>query len=175
MRRLDPAGFSARYAVRALTEADVPAIYTLCRSNPLYYAHCGMEPSGELIARDMALLPPGTDAEQKYYLGFFDGGCLLAVLDLIDAYPEDGTAFIGFFMLDGEHSGRGLGSSVIGELLAALREAGIQSVRLAYVKSNPQATRFWTKNGFCPLRKVSHPDYGTVIVAERALRSEQRL
>lgn len=171
MRRLDPSRFSARYAVRALTKADVPAIYALCRSNPLYYEHCGAETSEELIARDMALLPPGTDAEQKYYLGFFDGGRLLAVLDLIGGYPEADVAFIGFFMVHGDCAGRGLGTGIIGELFAALRAAGFQSVRLAYEKSNPQSKHFWTKNGFRPLREVTHPDFGTVILAESDLKN----
>ena len=88
MKRLAYSRFSSRYEVRELTEAELPEIYALCQSNPFYYDCCGVQTSEELIRRDMTLLPPGTGAEQKYYLGFLDAGRLLAVLDLIDGYPE---------------------------------------------------------------------------------------
>ena len=44
-----------------------------------------------------------------------------------------------------------------------------QRVELAWVKGNPQAERFWTKNGFQPIgeRKSNAADH--VIAAERKL------
>ena len=169
MKRPASLRLSSRYEVRALTEAELPEIYALCQSNPLYYECCGVETSEALIRRDMTLLPPGAAPDQKYYVGFFDAGRLLAVLDLIDGYPEEDVAFIGFFMVHGQASGRGLGTEIIRELCEGLRAADFRRVRLAYEKSNPQSGRFWAKNGFLPLREVSHPEFGTVILAERAI------
>ena len=54
----------------------------------------------ESIREDMKVLPPGKSGEDKFYVGFFDGSMLTAVMDLILKYPNDETAFIGLFMVD---------------------------------------------------------------------------
>ena len=158
---------SRAYRVRRLAEEDTAQILALCRSNPLYYRHCGTEPSEADIRQDMTLLPPGAAPEDKYFLGYFQGDRLAAVLDLIDGYPSAETAYIGLFMVDGRFSGQGIGSRLVEELLEELKTAGFSRVRLAYQKANPQSTRFWTKNGFQPVEEKPHP-YGTMLVAATA-------
>lgn len=37
--------------------------------------------------------------KDKYYVGFYHKDKLVAVMDLIVKYPNDETAFIGFFMM----------------------------------------------------------------------------
>lgn len=164
---------SRAYRVRRLTEEDTAQILALCRSNPLYYRHCGTEPSEADIRQDMTLLPPGAAPEDKYFLGYFRGDRLAAVLDLIDGYPSAETAYIGLFMVDGRFSGQGIGSRLVEELLEELKTAGFSRVRLAYQKANPQSTRFWTKNGFQLVEEKPHP-YGTMLAAVRNL-SFQRI
>lgn len=44
----------------------------------------------------MKALPPQKQEADKFYVGFFDGEKLAAVLDLIVSYPDDSAAFIGF-------------------------------------------------------------------------------
>ena len=94
---MDPAVLSERYQVRRLTEADVEAIYQLCADNPLFYQHCPPFVTRERIRADSRALPPGKTAADKYYLGYFQGDKLAAVLDLILDYPRAQTAFVGFF------------------------------------------------------------------------------
>ena len=106
--------------------------------------------------------------EDKYYLGFWRDGALAAVLDLILRYPNEHTAFIGFFMLDAALQGRGEGSRIAGEILRALgREFG--AVRLAYVRTNPQSGHFWKKNGFLPTGAVMRTEAYEAVVLERRL------
>ena len=96
----------------------------------------------------MTALPPGKCAVDKHYLGFFDGETLVAVLDLILDYPQEGTAYLGFFMTKKAVQGRGIGSALIGELLNELRKADCKKARLAVDRGNPQSKAFWEKNGF---------------------------
>ena len=96
---MEPAVLSERYQVRRLTEEDVEAIYQLCAENPLFYQHCPPFVTRESIRADSRALPPGKTAADKYYLGYFQGDKLAAVLDLILDYPRAQTAFVGFFML----------------------------------------------------------------------------
>ena len=140
--------FSQKYAVRPLTAGDVDKILALCAENEQLYRYHPPMATRESILADMTALPPGTGAENKHYLGFFDGDALIAVLDLIEHYPQQNTAYIGFFMTKKERQGCGLGTSLIGKLLDELRKEKFCRVRLAIDRGNPQSKAFWEKNGF---------------------------
>lgn len=168
MKRLGIERFSEKYHVRAMEEKDIEELFAFCRTNPFFYEMGGREVTREDIRRDMMLLPQGKDGDSKYYVGFYDRGHLTAVLDLIDGYPDETTAYIGFFMVDGRDSGCGIGTRIVDELCSGLKQSGFSTVRLAYEKDNPQAKHFWVKNSFLKINEVSHP-YGNMIVAERSL------
>jgi len=97
---LDISRLSSRYEVRRLDERDAEDILRFCRQNTLYYEYCGAEPSMEQVLRDLHITPPGVDLWDKYYVGFFQNGEMIAVLDLIDGYPDRSTGYIGFFMVN---------------------------------------------------------------------------
>ena len=165
---MNPSLFSTQYEVRRLGIADVDAILRLCRGNTQYYAYCGAEASRELILSDLSVTPPGVDLSAKYYVGFCRDDALIAVMDLIDGYPEEDMAFIGFFMTDRAFQGQGLGSAIITELSAYLKSLGKTAIRLGIDKGNPQSTHFWKKNGFAVLREIDRGDW-TVLLAEKKL------
>ena len=91
---------SKQYEVRKLTDTDVAAVYALCKGNPLYYQYCPPFVTEDSIRADMAALPPHKTVEDKYYLGFFEGDRLMAVMDLILRFPTEETVFVGFFMMN---------------------------------------------------------------------------
>ena len=90
-------------------------------------------------------------------------------MDLIDGYPENDIAYIGFFMTDILRQNEGVGTAIIEELCGYLAEQGYRSVRLAWVKGNPQSEHFWMKNGFIRLRETTSNAADEVILAERIL------
>ena len=161
---------SARYTVRRLTEADIPAILNVMEGNPLFYRYCGAgaAPSAALIRQDMTALPPGKTMPDKYYLGFFQGDRLAAVMDLIDGYPTPDIAFIGFFMTNSALQGQGEGTRIISELSAALHRSGFSAIQLGIDKGHPQSTHFWKKNGFAVLREIPQ-NGGIILLAQRPL------
>ena len=171
--------FSQKYAVRPLTAGDVDKILALCAENEQFYRYHPPLATRESVLEDMTALPPGKCAADKHYLGFFDkeadvGGVilrvtLLAVLDLIERYPQDDTAYIGFFMTKKERQGRGLGTALIGELMDKLRRERFRKVRLAVDRGNPQSKAFWEKNGFALMgEEFPHGD-SAYLPMERAL------
>ena len=161
--------FSQKYAVRPLTAGDVDKILALCAENEQFYRYHPPMATRESILADMTALPPGTGAENKHYLGFFDGDALVAVLDLIEHYPQQNTAYIGFFMTKKERQGCGLGTSLIGKLFDELRKEKFCRVRLAIDRGNPQSKAFWEKNGFALMgEEFPHGD-SAYLPMERAL------
>ena len=114
-------------------------------------------------------MPPGKAIVDKYYIGFCQDGKLIAVMDLNDGYPEKLIVYIGFFMTDISVQGRGIGTEIIDYLCRYLSGLGYESVRLAWVKGNPQSEHFWLKNGFTPLMETTSNVAEEVILAERIL------
>ena len=93
---MDISLLSGRYIVRELKESDVANVYELCRRNTLYYQYCPPFVSEQSIIDDIHALPPSKYICDKYYLGYYDGQKLIAVMDLIMDYPDESIAFIGF-------------------------------------------------------------------------------
>lgn len=168
MGRLDIKCFSKYYTVRRMKLDDAQLIYDMTSKNLQYYEHCGRMNTLEDIYSDLKITPPGVNFKDKYYVGFFKKEELIAVMDLIDGFPNEETAYIGFFMMNIAYQGKGLGTRLITELLAYLKSIGILRVRLGYDKENPQSSHFWKKQEFCMLKEVPQDD-GMIVVAERNL------
>lgn len=165
---LDLTKFSSKYFVRSMDERDADRILALCRGNSLFYEYAQAEPTLEQVLGDLRISPPGVDMQYKYYLGFFDGKTLVAVMDIIDGYPNPEIAFIGFFMVDAALQGRGNGSFIIMETAEYLRSIGKTAIRLGIDADNPQSSAFWRKNGFITVSEVDN-DGHTILLTEKAM------
>ena len=143
--KLDITLLSDRYYVRRMTEDDISDIHALCSKNALYYRYCPPFVTEESIADDMKALPPNKEYSDKYYIGYYDAEKLIAVMDLILRFPDNATALIGFFMTEVSVQNSGIGSRIIDDLCSYLRKLGFSTVRLGWVKGNPQAEHFWKK------------------------------
>lgn len=147
---------SDKYHVRKLDEKDLEQIYELSCGNVLFYEYHPPFVTRESIIEDMQALPPGKCCEDKFYIGFYDDGHLVAVMDLIRNFPEKGIAFIGLFMVDSKYQGKGIGSAIIQECISSLTGWGYQAVRLGVDIGNPQSMAFWSKNGFVAISKDNY-------------------
>lgn len=165
---IDITKLSRAYTVRTLTVSDLDTIIALCRQNALFYQYTQARPTREEIQNDMTATPPGTDLSEKYYVGFFEAGELIAVMDLIDGYPGEDIAYIGFFMMNLKYQGKQTGTAIIAGVTEYLGETGKTAVRLAIDKGNPQSTHFWKKNGFTVIREADVNGW-TKLVAEKSL------
>ena len=165
IRKMDDKKLSDRYEVRPLRESDLEAIYELSRGNTVFYEHHPPFVTRESIREDMTALPPGRTPEDKHYVGFRDGERLVAIMDLVLGYPEENVAFIGLFMTDVSVQGRGVGSGILAECMAYLKECGFAKIRLGVDKGNPQSYSFWSRNGF----RTDDTCEGKYIVMERDL------
>ena len=170
-KKIDITMFSSLYDVRKLDHEDIPMIFEFCKSNTQYYAYCGKENSYELIESDLQITPPGIPLNQKYYVGFFAEEQLVAIMDLIDGYPDAEYIYIGFFMVNSVLQGTGIGTNIIQKVLAYLCALGFQKCQLAIDKDNPQSNHFWRKNGFEVIREVEH-EGGELLVAEKKLHEQ---
>lgn len=166
---MDVQAFSKRYKVRCLNETDVSYVFHLCQRNPQYYKHCPPFVTEGSIIQSMQALPPRKTIEDKYYVGFFEGSALIAVMDYIHQCPDKHTGFIGFFMLDPSIQGKGIGSLIIDEFCEFLAKEKMSAVRIGWVKENRQAEHFWHKNHFKKTGQTYETELYTVTLGERTL------
>ena len=159
----------APYKARKLTEADVPDILDLYLENTEYFKHCPPSPNRETVKEDMVALPPKKEFADKYFIGIFDDNFLVAVMDLIDRYPDNQTVFIGLLMVSKSYQRKGIGTYITKALSQTLRTEGYVRIRLGYVKTNLSAQSFWLKQGFQPTGAESVRENYTVIEAEKIL------
>ncbi len=141
---------SEAYQVRRITDGDLPELLALAQGNAAYYTHMHETPELETLRGDLTKLPPRTTPEDKYFLGYYQEGRLCAALDLITRYPAPEMAFIGWFVIRKDLQGKGIGTSMAGELFALLKDCGYHAVRLGYVKGNEESRAFWVKQQFSP-------------------------
>ena len=165
---IDISKLSNKYIVRRMSDPDAEAILEFCKENTQYYEYCQAELALEQVMSDLHLAPPGISPEDKYYVGFYEDDELMAVMDLIDGYPEENIVFIGFFMMNKRFQGKEIGSSIFRENSDYLMSIGMTSIRLAIDKGNPQSTHFWKKNGFKVIYEADR-DGHVLLVAEKEL------
>ena len=164
---MDIKKFSSMYEVKKLNENDLVEMLKLCKGNPMFYRFCPPQPTKEGLMQDMVALPVNKTMADKFFVGFFLKKTLVAICDLITGYPQNRTVFIGFFMMNMDYQGKGLGSKIIQELCEYLKTVGFEKVELAYVKGNNQSLNFWLKQGFV-LTGQEKPleDYTKVLMAK---------
>ena len=162
------AELSTHYDVRRLDEKDAESILLLCRQNEQFYRYSEAEVTREQVLNDLHITPPGINHKDKYYVGFYDREELIAVMDLIDGYPEADIAYIGFFMMKKDLQGQGNGTTIIAEASAYLKQTGKTAVRLGIDHGNPQSAHFWKKNGFHVIRESERNGH-RILSAEKKL------
>ena len=165
---IDIKKLSKKYIVRKTVDSDVENILNLCYGNKLFYQYSEANPTKEEILNDMHITPPNIPLSDKYYVGFFEKDTLVAVMDLIDGYPNNETAYIGFFMMNTDYQSQQKGTSIIKETSEYLKSIGKSSIRLAIDKNNPQSNHFWKKNGFNVIKEVDRNGW-IMLVAEKKL------
>lgn len=114
---------SSTFTVRKLNAKDIGLIYDLCSKNEIFYQYHPPSATKESILEDMAALPPGKDYKDKFFIGFWETGTLVAIMDLILGYPAEDIAFIGLSMMNLDYQGQGIGSKIMMECTRYLQIA----------------------------------------------------
>ena len=167
--KMELSKLSKQYDIRFLKTEDIDTILELCSQNKLFYQYHPPFATKESIMEDMQALPPGKDQKDKFYVGYFEGNDLVAVLDLILGYPDEKAAYIGFFMMNKEYQGKGIGTQIICECAGYLKELKFKKIGLAIDKGNPQSEAFWMKNRFVKTGQEVPNEHSTYLSMERIL------
>ncbi|HEX8436067.1 GNAT family N-acetyltransferase [Archangium sp.] len=129
---------------------DVPALRRL-----LERSHVFMTLAFDVLEPDAAEqllegLPPGKAPEDKFALGLYADGKteLVGVLDAVRGFPEDDEWIIGMLLIDPDRRRAGLGARFVSAFEQWVRGQGAAGIRLVVQEQNPDALRFWMREGY---------------------------
>lgn len=148
---------SRRYTVRQLMETDVDAMLALCSGNPQFYRYHPPMATKASILDDLQAVPPGKTLSDKYFIGFYDGETLAAMMDLITGYPNPATAYIGLFMVDAAQQGRGHRQRTDCRLQAGIAGRTIQNTAPCHRRGQPPKQSLLAEKRFC-VDRPAHPE-----------------
>ena len=110
----------------------------------------GAPPGPRAASHLIEALPPERTHEQKHLfaLARAAGQPLCAVIDVVRDFPGERDWFVGLVLIEPAERGRGLGAALMADLEAWLRSQGAVACYLAVLERNPDAQRFWTRQGY---------------------------
>lgn len=68
--------YISEWNVTLLTEDDIESLYSLCKSNPIYYKYMNEKLSKQKLSLNLIDTPPNADRKNKYYYGIWKKGQL---------------------------------------------------------------------------------------------------
>jgi GNAT superfamily N-acetyltransferase len=129
---------------------DVPALRELLERCHVFMtlAYGALEP--DAAEQLLESLPPQKTLEDKFTFGLYADGTkeLLGVLDAIRGFPESDEWIIGLLLLDPDRRRAGLGARFLGAFEQWVRGQGAAGLRLVVQEQNPDALRFWQRQGY---------------------------
>lgn len=147
-----------------LTSDKIKDVYELMKSNQYFYDRLQFHPlQYEECLKDLEALPPNTKMHQKYYYGIYENGKLIAVIDLIESFPDKETAYIGLFMLHQDKHGLGIGKKIIEALKRNTYLVGFKKMELGCYKENEIGYHFWHKMGFKVIKSSNRDVEGHIL------------
>jgi ribosomal protein S18 acetylase RimI-like enzyme len=94
-------------------------------------------------------LPPGCSRDDKRVIGFYgSNNDLIGVVDIVDGYPDQTTAIIGFILIDPDYRRMGLGKKIENYLVEMSQSRGMHKLRLVIIEENTPSINFWTSLGY---------------------------
>jgi ribosomal protein S18 acetylase RimI-like enzyme len=128
---------------------DAPVVQRLFERCSEFLVLCEGAPAApDTAEKELTFVAPGKTLDDTFNFGVYDGGELIALVELYREFPKPSEWFLGLLMLDPAHRGRGLGAEIHREVLDFLAARGATTLWIAVMAQNEAALRFWIRQGY---------------------------
>ena len=156
-------GHLPQYEIKQITKHNFKEIFEVYEANQDFFVLTqGKEATIESSIGDIIAMPPNCDISQKIFVSMWEDGKVIAVLDLIERFPNEDFIWIGLLLVHSDYHGQKLGSGILEGVLAAAKARGYKAIQIGVIESNIKAISFWKRHGFEILRNS-----GDIVVMER--------
>lgn len=157
------------FIIKYIKEEDFSDLYNLEKNNIQYFQYTKEEPNYNSIIEEVYELPNNITIDKKHFIGFYNHNKLIAVMDLIDGYPDKQTYWIGLFIIDIEYQHIGIGTYIMNNLI----EYSKKNIQLGCLSNNQEGFAFWSKLGFREIRRAynKEKDWDIIVMEKMILNS----
>ena len=164
----------ANHRLRRAEPDDEAAIQDAFELDPGFFELSEGAPPRPTEAHELLIeQPPIETCTKQSFVVHDPAGTLVAVLDLLDGFPDRGTLYLGLIFIAPRSRGGGLGRALLEALFAHAADGGSTAVRLAVVVANQDARRLYDRLGFTYVdrrkRKTWNESVIEVDILERAV------
>lgn len=134
------------------TSTHVAQVARVLKQAPAYHWLAVGHPATDEDAVNLfTACPSALHPEAKHIFGIYEYGTLIGVADILRGFPTPATAYLGLLLLAEPYQGQGRGRVALTLLEeTAAGWGGIDTMKLAVLKSNTHAHEFWRRCGFMP-------------------------
>lgn len=137
-----------------ITASNFEPVMAIYDSNHAFFIQTeGKEATLENSLQDIHAIPPGFEIANKIYVGIWENGEIVGVLDMLLGYPAAHCVWIGLLLIHGHLHGKRYGSRIVMAIFAAAKIDGYTSIKLGVIDNNETGIRFWDKHGFKKIRE----------------------
>ncbi len=141
-------------------EADSARVLSCAeRARDYVLMEAGREPDADWVMGFFNDIPPGRTKDDVLMFGVEQpDGSLDGLLGVSPGYETQTEWYVGLLLVAENMRSKGIGTTVLRELIRLARSSGAETLKLAVFTQNPDAMRFWQRNGFVHFRDA--PDDG---------------
>ena len=132
-------------AGRDVRRADAAGLQAIYETDPAYFERIELAPIRPDEGAQVLVERPANVPLERKHVWLIDG---IAVIDVLEGYPDSTTWYLGNIFVVPSARGTGLGTELIEALCAHVIAAGGKALRLAVMVVNPDARRLYDRLGF---------------------------
>lgn len=155
-----------------LTPAHAPLLQQFFDENPAYFLITTGEPAGpgEAVEEITNELPAGWQFTKKWVIGYAnEQGALVAMANVITDLLAPSVFHIGTFIVATQRHGSGDARLLYQGLESWASANGAAWLRLGVMQGNTRAERFWTAQGYIPVRERAGIQMGSRYVTVQTM------
>lgn len=157
MERVTAQRVQEKYIIESLhIEENLQEIFSLCQTcTEYFYLETGKAPTLDDAGNILTELPPNKTLSDKHVLGLYnEKTTLIGLIDIVEAYPDAKTWFLGLLLVDMKYREKGLGKDFFQVVCKCAYECGAGFIKIGVIADNHGAQVFWPKLGFVKEKQV---------------------
>ena len=108
----------------------------------------GHAPDAAYIDDFFTAIPPGLDADCLLHFAVMEDPAMVGMICIARGYEFPDDWWIGLMLLDPAFRGHGIGHKVVSLVKERARRTKVNMLKLAVLRANPRAMKFWEREGF---------------------------
>lgn len=132
---------------------DIHSLFSNC--NDYFVIEQGVPATAEDAKNLLEALPPKRTYDDKYVIGFYKEKTeLVALVDIVRDFPEDGTWMLGLLLIDPSQRRTGLGNDIHEALTELVRGEDGVKIRVGVIENNHVGMKFWKAQSYTLVKTV---------------------